>query len=196
MIRLVSIILISFMLVSCSAKFACKDKVDIEGEKCDPIRSVYEKKMLGEWEAEDKEKVRGSKEGKGKERSALAISEDTKAVRSLFYEEGKPIRLPPRVIRIWIAPWEDVDGDLHQPSYIFSEISPKRGRWLFGEKEMATSQPIFRPMDKTSDKEEETMGLQKGEEKDNEKPAKTGRGRERVTLPVQTEASGTRKERR
>ena len=38
------------------------------------------------------------------------------------------IRSDPTVIRIWLAPWEDADGDLHDQSYVYLQIDS--GRWL------------------------------------------------------------------
>lgn len=38
------------------------------------------------------------------------------------------IRSDPTVIRIWIAPWEDADGDLNDQSYVYLQIDS--GRWL------------------------------------------------------------------
>jgi conjugal transfer pilus assembly protein TraV len=35
---------------------------------------------------------------------------------------------PPRVMRLWIAPWEDADGDLHDASFVNVVIDT--GRWL------------------------------------------------------------------
>ncbi len=167
MLKVISIIAVLLILTSCSAKYACKDRVDIEGEKCDPITAVYEKKMLGR----DVVSPQGEKEVSTKKKAKLspsqgapkesASSEDVDTVRSLSLEGEKPIRLPPRVIRIWIAPWEDGDGDLHQPSYIYSEISPKRGRWLFGEKELVTTQPILRPMEKPGEDSRRSEGEKK-----------------------------------
>jgi len=43
-----------------------------------------------------------------------------------------PIRTPARVLRIWIAPWEDKSGDLHMASLVYSEIEKRR--WVVGEK--------------------------------------------------------------
>ncbi len=133
------------IFISCSSKYACKEKVDQLGEQCKKISEVYEEKMTGA-EPPKKEK---KKEGKKKEEKVeqKTPAEATEVVRKLDYVEEKPVRLPPRVIRIWIAPWEDSDGDLHQSSFIYSEISPKRGRWLFGEKETMTTQPVLRPME-------------------------------------------------
>lgn len=38
------------------------------------------------------------------------------------------IRSEPTVIRIWIAPYEDTDGDLHEASRVYLQIDS--GRWL------------------------------------------------------------------
>jgi len=38
------------------------------------------------------------------------------------------IRSDPTLIRIWIAPWEDTDGDLHSDSYVYLQVDS--GRWL------------------------------------------------------------------
>ena len=38
------------------------------------------------------------------------------------------LRSAPRVMRLWIAPWEDADGDLHDASFVHVVIDT--GRWL------------------------------------------------------------------
>jgi len=38
------------------------------------------------------------------------------------------IRSQPRVLRLWIAPWEDADGDLHEASVV--HVLVDTGRWL------------------------------------------------------------------
>ena len=38
------------------------------------------------------------------------------------------LRSPPRVLRLWISPWEDADGDLHDASFVHVVIDT--GRWL------------------------------------------------------------------
>ena len=42
-----------------------------------------------------------------------------------------PLRTPSRVLRIWIAPWEDEAGRLHVPGFTYAEIEPRR--WSIGE---------------------------------------------------------------
>jgi conjugal transfer pilus assembly protein TraV len=39
----------------------------------------------------------------------------------------EPLRLPPRVLRLWVAPWEDGDGDLHEAATV--HVLVDIGRW-------------------------------------------------------------------
>jgi conjugal transfer pilus assembly protein TraV len=41
---------------------------------------------------------------------------------------SSPLRSPSRVLRLWIAPWEDADGDLHEESLVHVVVDT--GRWL------------------------------------------------------------------
>ncbi len=52
-----------------------------------------------------------------------------------------PVLEPARVMRIWIAPWEDGKKDLHWPSYLFTEIQPRK--WSFGQSEFTGSRPVI-----------------------------------------------------
>jgi hypothetical protein len=38
------------------------------------------------------------------------------------------IRSDPTVVRIWVAPWEDADGDLMDQTYVYLPVDS--GRWL------------------------------------------------------------------
>lgn len=56
-----------------------------------------------------------------------------KAASSGSSMQGQPafeptaLRSPPRVIRLWIKPWEDSDHDLHDQSFVYLQTDP--GRW-------------------------------------------------------------------
>lgn len=45
--------------------------------------------------------------------------------------EASPYRTAAQVMRIWIAPWEDADGDLHVGARVYTEIEGRR--WLVAE---------------------------------------------------------------
>ncbi|MGK5060355.1 TraV family lipoprotein [Janthinobacterium sp. LB2P49] len=56
-----------------------------------------------------------------------------KAASSGSSMQGQPafeptaLRSPPRVMRLWIKPWEDSDHDLHDQSFVYLQTDP--GRW-------------------------------------------------------------------
>jgi conjugal transfer pilus assembly protein TraV len=40
---------------------------------------------------------------------------------------GTPLRSPERILRVWVAPFEDADGDLHDQRYLY--LTVYRGQW-------------------------------------------------------------------
>ena len=58
-------------------------------------------------------------------------------------QDPSAVRTPPKVLRIWIAPWEDSDGDLQAPSYVFTELEPRR--WIIGN-QTGTGYPTLKPL--------------------------------------------------
>ena len=43
-------------------------------------------------------------------------------------DAATPLRSPPRILKLWVAPWEDRDGVLHDAAFVFVPID--HGRWL------------------------------------------------------------------
>jgi conjugal transfer pilus assembly protein TraV len=61
------------------------------------------------------------------------------------------LRTAPRVLRLWIAPWEDSDGDLHEASTVHVLID--HGRWLIERVHPATQRsasPVRAPLPRAS----------------------------------------------
>lgn len=54
-----------------------------------------------------------------------------------------PVRTPAHVMRIWVAPWEDTNGDLITNGYVYTEIEPRR--WVIGKPE-SQGTPMLRPL--------------------------------------------------
>ncbi len=52
-----------------------------------------------------------------------------------------PIRTPAKVMKIWIAPWNDKNGDLHVPAYVYTEIEGRK--WQVGKNSNTTSSTRF-----------------------------------------------------
>jgi conjugal transfer pilus assembly protein TraV len=67
----------------------------------------------------------------GKAGSAVPVSPQlTQAPYS-----GQPIRTPARVLRVWMAPFEDTDADLHDQKYLY--VTVHTGRWMLEANQMA-----------------------------------------------------------
>lgn len=54
-----------------------------------------------------------------------------------------PIRTPAQVMRVWVAPWEDTNGDLIVTGFIYTEIEPRR--WVIG-RGIEESESVIRPL--------------------------------------------------
>lgn len=67
-------------------------------------------------------------------------------------ERPLPIRTPARVMRVWVAPWEDKRGVLHVSGYHFIEIESRR--WNIGEESISEPSRFFtlQAKDKGSEK--------------------------------------------
>lgn len=56
---------------------------------------------------------------------------------------GMPVRQPPLVLRVWMAPYEDESGDLHDQSYFYTMVHS--GKWMIEANRNAISSQ-FRPI--------------------------------------------------
>jgi len=57
--------------------------------------------------------------------------------------EPQPVRTASKVMRIWIAPWEDKSGDLHASGHVYTEVEPRR--WAIGHRQELSS-PVLTPL--------------------------------------------------
>ncbi len=51
---------------------------------------------------------------------------------------GTPLRTPERLLRIWLAPFQDADGDLHDQRYVYVTVTP--GQWTLESSRAAIKQ--------------------------------------------------------
>jgi conjugal transfer pilus assembly protein TraV len=59
-------------------------------------------------------------------------------------EEPLPTREPARIMRIWIAPWEDAEGNLHGASHVYTELTPRR--WHLDAADRGAAAPVLTPL--------------------------------------------------
>jgi len=122
-----------------SAQFGCKAPV---GVQCDSVSGTYSNALQQNLPSQRKSAPEASSAAPtvmdqlaGK-RVATATYSGTGAALSspavntlaATREVSAPLRSSARVLRLWIKPWEDSDGDLHSQSYVYVPIDA--GRWL------------------------------------------------------------------
>lgn len=117
-------LLLPTVLVGCAStmtgldgesKFSCKAP---DGVTCSSLSGVYANAVANNLPALRKN---------GKSESADKVETKQSDITGRAPVSGDPIRTQPKVLRVWIAPWEDTDGDLHDQSFIYVMTDP--GRW-------------------------------------------------------------------
>lgn len=64
-----------------------------------------------------------------KNRKSLSVKDDElieNYVTPALPDRPVPIRTPSQVMRIWVAPYVDANGDLNAPGFVYTEIEPRR----------------------------------------------------------------------
>ena len=129
------LLLLAALLGGCATPYGCKGMPD--DPKCLSTTEAYQvtDKALPEppkADAAGQPSVSGSK-----------ISQPPQQQPVPKIDDPTPIRTPAQVMRIWIAPWEDSDGDLMVSNYVFTELEPRR--WMIG-KSAPTLSPSLIPL--------------------------------------------------
>lgn len=75
---------------------------------------------------------------RGKDARKQPSGKDTPDVRA-GDKGAMPVYLPPPVIRLWIAPWQDARGVFHSEKYVY--ILSGKGRWTIGGKTVPLGEP-------------------------------------------------------
>ncbi len=149
-------------------EFSCKGLP--EGVTCMSAREVYK-------ETNDRDHLEFYSEDKDVEKndrkSAELASNAQPTAQSVYIQQpvlanynaddpvpvtGAPaplaIRTPGKVIRIWLAPWEDDQGDVNLAGYVYSEIETRR--WKIGEQSVKDTARIV-PLQVTRPKSEQSQ---------------------------------------
>ena len=117
-------LILPFLLISSlsgcigmSSKFDCNATSD---GKCAPMGSINKMADYGAFQD-----------------TSAGISSTSSRYKSIQVHQNcnNPIRSNDSIQQIWIGPYEDTNGNYHEPSYIYTVI--KKGRW-FGESANAT----------------------------------------------------------
>ena len=103
------------------SEFACKAP---DGVVCTSVSGVYANALAGALPAQQSQDqakaTREAVEGEPRPYAATVSVTSTPA-------PGTPLLSPPKVLRLWLAPRLDADGDLHDASYLY--VMWHRGEW-------------------------------------------------------------------
>ena len=143
--RLAFVIPLALTLAGCASsmsgiggteRYACRAP---EGVQCISVSGVYANSLHGAFAAPPpKMLVETTAAAPVATYGATPLAPVHAAASTLTPET---IRSKPRVLRLWIAPWEDSDGDLHEASTVHLLVDA--GRWLIERVRPATSRRSF-----------------------------------------------------
>lgn len=177
------------------SKFSCKAP---DGVTCMSVSGIYANAKSGNLpgqKKEDKEssyQVQGSETSNSRPRSAdvnfnapgnvvLGVtppSQDKKSPKEMSApNSGAPIRTPERILRVWLAPFEDSEGDLHDQKYFYVKVDS--GSWTI-EAHRANIRQRFQqvyPLSRNNPSNKKT---------ESDTPAMTPQQAAMSTLPVST----------
>ena len=117
----------SFMGIG-KSDFDCKGGVD--GVRCLSARQVYQATESSDYVKTKEETEEDENDNKGQTITNGTRQDSQVAVPRI--EQPVPIRTQAKVMRIWMAPWEDDDGDLHADGFMYTEIESRR--WNLGDR--------------------------------------------------------------
>lgn len=128
------------MLTACSSlsgldgtsSYACKAP---EGVKCDSVSGTYYNAIQNNLPSQRRSSS-GRSDAPAAERSTPARSVPAMVSTSATSTRGDegaayvaaPLRSAPKVLRLWIKPWEDAERDLNGESLVYVQVD--NGRWL------------------------------------------------------------------
>lgn len=157
----------SFLSVG-SPKYACSGLP--EGASCQSTRDIYEATHDGnvplrlqndkEDQTQQNRRARVTKDNQTESNNdtgnnvagvSLRDSVIDNYVAPRLPDRPIPIRTPAEVMRIWVAPWEDTNGDLVTNGYIYTEIEPRR--WVIGQQGSADP-TVLKPLQTISSKKQ------------------------------------------
>lgn len=127
----------------CATKYGCSGMPD--GARCTPTTEIYEQTHHGQLPTPSGDGA-GSNDTTQGTRSTRQTDSSVMPPYLVPYlaTAQVPIRTPAQVMRIWIAPYEDRNRDLHVPGLVYTDIEERK--WLLGDSNVTDTRQIFSPL--------------------------------------------------
>lgn len=110
------------------SKYACKAP---EGVTCDSVSGVYANAVANNLPGQSRRQASAAEpqaERQAPQTPPASRANLPAAGSSSSKETGSALRAQARYLRLWVKPWEDIDGDLYDQAHIYVQID--QGRWL------------------------------------------------------------------
>jgi len=133
MIRTLAAVVLALALSGCASslsgvggaeRYACKAP---EGALCTSVSGVYANSIHGAFRPTERQLPRAPSAPPAAY-GATPLTPENATAAAATGTPPRPLRSNARVLRVWIAPWEDSDGDLHEASTV--HVLVDTGRWL------------------------------------------------------------------
>jgi conjugal transfer pilus assembly protein TraV len=121
------VLVLALLTAGCSvfslgkSDFSCPGGID--GIHCKSAREIYKATNNTDF-------VKSDNNAGAPNRKMETIHVNASPIPVPTIEQPIPIRTQPQVMRIWVSPWEDNDGDLHADGFIYTEIEERK--WNLG----------------------------------------------------------------
>ncbi|KIN88333.1 type IV conjugative transfer system lipoprotein TraV [Thauera sp. SWB20] len=110
------------------SKYACKAP---EGVACDSVSGTYANALHHNLPSQRARRSPAARQEESGERAPQATTRAAAPATAGDAGPGvapSPLRSQARVLRLWIKPWEDADGDLYDQGYVYVQVD--NGQWL------------------------------------------------------------------
>lgn len=123
-----------------TSTYACKAP---DGVRCDSMSGTYYNAVQNNLPAQRKSSQRTPNDAPApatSDRRATALQSTSAPSQRPNDEQPASLRAAPRVMRVWIKPWEDTDHDLNGESMVYVQVDD--GRWLVDHVQRQTRAPF------------------------------------------------------
>lgn len=139
------------------SEFACKAP---DGVVCTSVSGVYANTLAGTLPARRDGNAQSAAPDSAGEAKPKGPADPLKSYSAVppagaAPAAGTPLLSPPRVLRLWLTPWVDEDGDLHDQAYLY--VMWHRGEWQLAHTEAAIRRqfapipPVIAPASRAPD---------------------------------------------
>lgn len=110
------------------SKYSCKAP---EGVACDSVSGTYANALHNNLPSQRAQRSAAVQQEESEGRppnAAVRAASSGPASEFSTVLMPSPLRSQARVLRLWIKPWEDADGDLYDQGYVYVQVD--NGQWL------------------------------------------------------------------